>query len=111
MGLDRVTALMEPRVTCLLATFFWMAGGGESQQVSQRAHQEVEVLGGVETELPERTSLKAASTLVESSAEVSMNMMSFASGATWQKNRPKLSPGTVNNSHKIILFSGGTEQT
>lgn len=28
MGLDRVTALMEPRVTSLLATFFWMAGGG-----------------------------------------------------------------------------------
>lgn len=93
MGLDRVTALMEPRVTCLLATLAWMAGGGESQQVSQRAHQEVEVLG-VETELPERTSLKAASTLVESSAEVSMNMRPFVSGATWPKNGHKLSPGT-----------------
>lgn len=43
MGLDKVTALMEPRVTCRLATFFWMAGGHESQQVNQRAHQGGEV--------------------------------------------------------------------
>lgn len=33
MGLDRVTALMEPRVTSLLATFVWIAGGnGDTSQ-------------------------------------------------------------------------------
>lgn len=34
MGLDRVTALMEPRVTSLLATFLWMAEDDENKSVS-----------------------------------------------------------------------------
>lgn len=35
MGLDRVTALMEPRVTSLLATFLWMAGDDEKKSVGE----------------------------------------------------------------------------
>lgn len=45
MGLDRVTALMEPRVTSLLATFFWMAEDDEKKSADDsktpRPHEDV----------------------------------------------------------------------
>lgn len=96
MGLDRVTALMEPRVTSLLTTFFWIAEGergrktttGESKKFGQRR-----MFG---TELPVRMSVKAASTLVESNAEVSMNMRPFFSGVVRAQGR-KSSQSTNND--------------
>lgn len=80
MGLDRVTALMEPRVTSLLATFLWMAEDDENKSVGDSKTPAPNEDVGTETELPVRTSLKAASTLVESNADVSINMRPFFSG-------------------------------
>lgn len=82
MGLDRVTALMEPRVTSLLATFLWMAEDDENRSASDSKTPPQTKRGCRDrvTELPVRTSLKAASTLVESNADVSINMRPFFSG-------------------------------
>lgn len=49
MGLDRVTALMEPRVTSLLATFFWIAGDNENKSVGDsKTSDELRMFGHID---------------------------------------------------------------